>query len=258
MEHKDVLGDSKTSLLNQGFTASESDSKEQANKSMEQLITFFKEQLDAVKTDMEKLVQEGKTCVENDLNIRLLAGVLTGGKDDVAAWTKDTLNLFKVVAPHKSGQIQAVLDDLENIKKMTSVLSLQSFKVMLKPLMVEKHQLNLEQVVRQVNENSLSTISSNIEKFLCTILMNFLQLENDHNLPAEHIYYQAADQGTDINDSGPLQGDGQVTISEPVGSSSRKALNEENKVHGKDALLKIKDFNPDLYRLLEKAFDPKK
>ena len=77
-------------------------------------------------------------------------------------------------------------------------------------------------------------------------------------MPAERIYYQAVDQGGDVNDLGPLQGDGQITISEPVGSSSRKALAEENKVHGKDALLKIKDFNPDLYNLLEKAFDPKK
>lgn len=45
-------------------------------------------------------------------------------------------------------------------------------------------------------------------------------------------------------------------LSAPVGTSSKVEVSQKEKVHGKDALKKIKDINPALYEILSKAYVP--
>ena len=45
---------------------------------------------------------------------------------------------------------------------------------------------------------------------------------------------------------------------QPKGTSSKLEVPPKEAVHGKDALKKIRDFNPALFEIISKAYDPKK
>ena len=82
-----------------------------------------------------------------------------------------------------------------------------------------------------------------------------IQIEQETNLTADKIFYeQEMDKPNQLASTNASGGPTSV----PLGTSSRADLVPKEKVHGKDALKKIKDFNPALYEILSRAYIPEK
>ena len=147
MENKDLVKESWTSL-NKGFLK-ETESVENGDvPGLSHLVEFFKAQMDNLESDLVSKLDQ-KIGIVDCLKVRLLS-VLFGKGYDVAKWVADDLEILKILSPDRSGQIQSALDDLENIKQMASALSLQSLKVLLRPLLDETFQGFLDSVVLKV------------------------------------------------------------------------------------------------------------
>ena len=128
MDNKDLLKDS-NSALNKGFLTESDPEEDNKAKSMEHLVEFFKAQVDNLEKDLlEKW--ESAPKASDCLKVRLLMA-LFGKGEEVSSWILDDLNLFKIMEPESANQIQSVIEDLQNIKQMSSSLSLQSLKVFL-------------------------------------------------------------------------------------------------------------------------------
>ena len=68
---------------------------------------------------------------------------------------------------------------------------------------------------------------------------------------ADQIFYdQEMDRTVKIGEVDSTGG----PISNPVGTSSKTKTEQKENVHGKDALKKIREFNPALYEVLSKAY----
>ena len=74
-------------------------------------------------------------------------------------------------------------------------------------------------------------------------------------MSADQIFFEQEMDGA--NNLAPLNKNGEPA-GKPVGTSSKVGLDKKETVHGKEALKKIKDFNPALFKIISEAYDPKK
>ena len=148
MEHKDSIKENSSSTLDKTFLdVSKSDSSAET-KGLEQLVDFFKAQVDHLEQELSSKLDQ-KPNVEDCLKVRLLEA-LFAKDDNVSSWVADDLRLIKILVPESEAKVVSALEDLDNIKQMSSVLSLQSLKVLLKPIFDEKFQQYLDLVVEKV------------------------------------------------------------------------------------------------------------
>ena len=148
LENKDSIKDSSSSLDKAFLEASKSDASTDT-KGLEHLVEFFKAQMENLESVLSAKLDQ-KPNMEDCLKVRLLEA-LFARDDEVSNWVADDLNLLKILAPESGTQVQLALDDLNNIKQMASALSLQSLKVLLKPIFDENFQHLLDLVVQKVS-----------------------------------------------------------------------------------------------------------
>ena len=149
MENKDSLKET-PSGLDKAFLDTSKSGQGLDTEGMENLVNFFKAQVDNLERELSSKLEQ-KPEREDCVKVRLLTA-LFGKDEDVANWIAEDLNIFKIMCPDKEAGIQSALDDLKNIKQMASALSLQSLKVLIRPVLDERFQEHLDAVVRKVIE----------------------------------------------------------------------------------------------------------
>ena len=80
-----------------------------------------------------------------------LIGSLFGKDQEVVDLVLDYLAMLKIYVPGKKELVASIVQEMGNVRDMSSRFSLMSFKVWLKKIFNSKYQLLLEEVVKHVS-----------------------------------------------------------------------------------------------------------
>ena len=215
-----------------------------ALESWRTVLETQKEQLDKLDQKWEKRLEDTRFGCEDVLNLQMI-GSLFGKGLEVVDCILDCMSMLKILVPNKSGAIDTVVDEIGNVRQMSSRFSLKSFKIWLAQVLKPEYCKSLELVIAKVRSESKISLPKLV-----------FQIELINGSPSEGIFFENLG-----GDDQPAQNQqNQPNMVGPLATSSRANLAAQGLVGQQNAskpIENVKMTNPALHDMIQQIYGSK-